>query len=1012
MAQVKEYYKLSKEYFQKYGYKSVLLMQIGKFYEFYGRRDKDNVIDMQHFMEVSRVSGLKRSNGEKVMLGSPVHVIDKYVSVLIDNGYTCIVYDQVDDPNDPSGKKKIRIKQGIYGPGTYFKDNEEVITNNIACVWVYHPSMNSHVIRKNTFKTIGFANVDIITGKLSYDEFTCDLVHQPSSYDRLESLLSCYNPNEIIFISNESSKVLKDIAVFSNSKSAKKLFVSLHKNEGNDEANVFLRDYAKKCDKHTYVYDTLVKFIAPKISEERINNDFCMDLPIMSQSAAFLLNYLHETNSGLINNISVEQDIENNKSLILANHTLKQLNIIDDGNYKGKLSSCSKFLDNNKTPMGRRFFHKKILNPTRNIEKLEKCYSETQAFIDNLDQDQFASVRSILSNCSDIEKINRKIYLNRLSPQDIYDLSTTIDSVKELKEFLTTNTKRRSNKSLRDIINSEYFTQEQDNNVNTLDQHFMTCIKVDECAKLENIQKAEVNIFKKDYSVELDKLEENIKQNESLLDGFQTFFNELLATKHKSRTKNGENSFIKRVVNEKGMNLTTTTLRGKSLIELFAKAKQKSENHFLFKVGEIHKKINIAKIETQSCSSNQVSIKTSILDKCIKEITMDKIKFRKILEETYLSYMNELKEYSERITSISNLIARLDNLQNQRFVAETFNYSRPKIVDLHNGRSYFEATKIRHCLIEQLNTDELYVSNDISMTPDEPSYLLFGTNAVGKTSFIRSIGICVIMAQAGLYVPCSSFVYYPYQYIFSRIIGNDNLFKGQSTFAVEMCELRVILEKMNKNSLVLGDELCSGTEIDSAVGIFTSGIMEMHEKECNFIFATHLHEIVDYDEIKDMCKDKKLQLKHMTVSYDKERDCLIYDRILRDGAGNTMYGLEVCKSLRMPEEFMKKAFSIRKKYNSKLKNVLDRKGSSYNSKKLYGDCELCGAPGEHIHHMIYQSEADDRNIIEDSTNNITFNKNHKANLMCVCEKCHDKIHRENKVFKKFKTTNGYICKEI
>ena len=64
--------------------------------------------------------------------------------------------------------------------------------------------------------------------------------------------------------------------------------------------------------------------------------------------------------------------------------------------------------------------------------------------------------------------------------------------------------------------------------------------------------------------------------------------------------------------------------------------------------------------------------------------------------------------------------------------------------------------------------------------------LLYGTNAVGKSSLIKSIGIAVVMSQAGLYVPCSKFVLAPYQKIYTRILGNDNLFKGLSTFAVEM----------------------------------------------------------------------------------------------------------------------------------------------------------------------------------------------------------------------------------
>ena len=87
---------------------------------------------------------------------------------------------------------------------------------------------------------------------------------------------------------------------------------------------------------------------------------------------------------------------------------------------------------------------------------------------------------------------------------------------------------------------------------------------------------------------------------------------------------------------------------------------------------------------------------------------------------------------------------------------------------------------------------------------DNRGILLYGTNAVGKTSFIKAIGIAIIMAQAGLYVPATEFIYYPYttpylQEFWEMII----YFKGLSTFAVEMTELRTILQMADKNSLIL-----------------------------------------------------------------------------------------------------------------------------------------------------------------------------------------------------------------
>jgi DNA mismatch repair protein MutS len=357
--------------------------------------------------------------------------------------------------------------------------------------------------------------------------------------------------------------------------------------------------------------------------------------------------------------------------------------------------------------------------------------------------------------------------------------------------------------------------------------------------------------------------------------------------------------------------------------------------------------------------------------------------------------------------SIIHFITLIDVLFTKSSIALHYNYCKPNIVN--SEKSFVDAKKLRHCLIEQFQTSELYVTNDIALGNDvTDGILLYGTNAVGKTSFIRALGVAVIMAQAGLYVPCSEFHFMPYKCIFTRIIGNDNIFKGLSTFAVEMSELRTILRLSDENSLILGDELCSGTETHSAISIFVAGIQQLHKCRSSFIFATHLHEIVNYEEITGL---DKVKLKHMEVVYDKERDTLIYDRKMKDGPGNSMYGLEVCKSLNLPQDFLENAYEIRMKYHPESRSILSLKTSTYNSKKVVNLCEKCNKnPGKEVHHLQYQKTANDVGMIisEDSI----FHKNNLANLMTLCESCHDEIHKKDKKLKRVKTSKGEILKEI
>ena len=161
----------------------------------------------------------------------------------------------------------------------------------------------------------------------------------------------------------------------------------------------------------------------------------------------------------------------------------------------------------------------------------------------------------------------------------------------------------------------------------------------------------------------------------------------------------------------------------------------------------------------------------------------------------------------------------------------------------------------------------------------------------------------------------------------------------------------------------------------------------------------------------------RLVLRHMEVVYDKEKDCLVYDRKLREGSGSSLYGLEVCKSLNLPEEFLDLAFQIRVKYYPETGGALSLHPSHYNVKKLVGGlCEKCGLERSvEVHHLIHQATADEDGFIG------TVHKNHKANLMALCEECHLKQHTstdktvEKTVIKKIvkkKTTIGTIPVKI
>ena len=474
-----------------------------------------------------------------------------------------------------------------------------------------------------------------------------------------------------------------------------------------------------------------------------------------------------------------------------------------------------------------------------------------------------------------------------------------------------------------------------------------------------------------------------IQQKIESKDKLDAFINVLEET-YKTLDKKNKTTIIKVHETTTSISLHITKRRGNILLKYLESTPLVI--NYISKYSNETKTFTVDKLFKTEYNSTTYILGSSFLDEITKQIYNESTTFFKHFNHIY----QQFNICEDELYHLIHISQTLDMLHCKKEIAVKNNYCKP-IIDLKD-KSFLIMKELKHPLIEKLETNELYVSNDVSIGNDNSGMLLFGTNAVGKTSFIKSIGIAVLMAQCGLYVPCKEMIYSPYQYIFTRIIGNDNIFKGLSTFGVEMSELRVILKYCNKNSLILGDELCSGTEIDSALSIFVSGLEKMYKNNSSFIFATHFHQIQYFDEIRSM---SQLQLKHLTVEYNRECDSLIYNRKLQDGAGESIYGLEVCKSLSLPDDFLTRAYEIRTKYDKSYNNILTYKTSRYNKDKLRGICEFCKLEmSNEVHHLKYQKDFKDTKL------------NHKANLSCVCEKCHDKIHSLGLVYERKKTLEG------
>ena len=354
---------------------------------------------------------------------------------------------------------------------------------------------------------------------------------------------------------------------------------------------------------------------------------------------------------------------------------------------------------------------------------------------------------------------------------------------------------------------------------------------MDKCKDITTLD-FDTNFIKRGVNAELDKYIDKRENSIRQLESIRAYYDTLIAKKEKpSKTE-----YVKVHETDKyGISIQCTSRRSKLLIQQIQSGKHIIQLQFINHDNGQEEQFDFnPDVHSSVATGSNVNLSNECITRLCNDIVESKQKMKDLMTIIYNQFISDLQNYEAEFLNIIQFCSSLDQLQNMCYIATKYNYHKPTIKT--DDKSYIIAKELRHPLIERLNSEELYVTNDVTIGVDNDLTLLYGTNAVGKTSIIRALGINLIMAQAGLYVASTKFEFVPYTGIFTRILGNDNLFKGLSTFAVEMSELRVILNMADKNSLILGDELCSGTEHDSAVSIFVSGLEMLHKKrdECYF----------------------------------------------------------------------------------------------------------------------------------------------------------------------------------
>ena len=254
----------------------------------------------------------------------------------------------------------------------------------------------------------------------------------------------------------------------------------------------------------------------------------------------------------------------------------------------------------------------------------------------------------------------------------------------------------------------------------------------------------------------------------------------------------------------------------------------------------------------------------------------------------------------ERMQRVAGIVARLDVLAALAEVAEREGYVRPEVDDAFG----LEIQAGRHPVVERMMPREKFIPNDLVLTEDARMVILTGPNMAGKSTILRQIGLIVLLAQMGSFVPAARARVGIADRLFTRVGASDNLVRGQSTFMVEMTETSAILHTATRRSLVLLDEIGRGTSTYDGVSIAWAVSEHLHTVAgCRTVFATHYHELTEL-------ADELVAVRNYNVAVREVGEEVLFLHLLVPGGADRSYGIEVGRLAGLPDGVLARAREI------------------------------------------------------------------------------------------------------
>jgi len=645
----------------------------------------------------------------------------------------------------------------------------------------------------------------------------------------------------------------------------------------------------------------------------------------------YLLQFVEEHDPSRLRSFQRNEPWIPHTKLICGNHALTQLQLTSATN---PMESVMGLFDKAISPMGKRAMKERLLSPYSEAAEIQARLKEVQEYI-MWPEEKSKLLERQLRFMFDLPRLHRNVLCGSVAPSEFTQLFQTYKAIEIIVDKIVPNT------LLKEPFTKEQWTQYQ--------EVFRTHVSEEKAQQVC----VDVSVFNVETYPEIGRKEAEIQE---ILEQFQAIKRDMA---QRGRVAEDAIRLEEREKEPFGLKGSTITLQ-----QLKKNGKDLPEGT---RISELKSGGWIDCTALQQCNTRLQKAR-EVLDHLIRIHLPDAC-----LAISQAGFIWSIME---------QWICHVDTTQCIGRVSKERGFHCPTIESAENGSSV-DIQQVRHPLVEATSSRISYVKHNVRLDGEKKGWLVYGMNASGKSTLMKATGLCVLLAQAGCFVPAQSMTLRPFRAIYTRILNQDNLFAGLSSFAVEMAELRDILRNADDRTLVLGDELCAGTESISAQALVSSGIQWLSKRNAKFIFATHLHDLPNHLDVKK----EGVEVWHLHVEYDSQSKKLIYDRSLRPGSGSTLYGLEVARAMDLPFEFIEQALTNRHRIMGTSTRE-EAPTSSWNTKIVRKECEICkkDATDLEVHHVQHRASATN-GLLQDGSP-----MNHESNLMVICQTCHDNIH--------------------